>query len=144
MIFLGADHRGFELKEKIKRYFDEKAYKYADCGAFSEERSDFPLIAEEVCQKMDKHVDLAILICGSGIGMCMAANKIKGIRAGVCFNKEVALDGKEHSNINCLVLPGDFIKEEEAIEIVETWLKSQFLGGRYQSRIEMIEKIEEN
>lgn len=144
MLFLGADHRGFELKEKLKKYFDENAYKYTDCGAFSEERSDYPIIAKDVCEKMDKERDLAILICGSGIGMCMAANKIKGIRAGVCFNREVARDGKEHSNINCLVLPGDFINENEAIESVEVWLKAEFLGGRYLDRINMIKNIEEN
>ena len=76
--------------------------------------------------------------------MCMAANKIKGIRAGVCFNREVARDGKEHSNINCLVLPGDFINENEAIESVEVWLKAEFLGGRYLDRINMIKNMEEN
>ena len=76
MIFLGADHRGFKLKEEIKKYLDEKGYKYSDCGAFSEERSDYPKIAKTVCDKMNKEEDKAILICGSGIGMCMAANKI--------------------------------------------------------------------
>ena len=144
MIFLGADHRGFKLKEEIKKYLDEKGYKYSDCGAFSEERSDYPKVAKTVCDKMNKEEDKAILICGSGIGMCMAANKIKGIRAGTCFNVDVAKDGKEHSNINCLVLPGDFMNYQLAAQVIETWLESVFLGGRYSQRIEMIDQLEKD
>lgn len=142
MVFLGADHNGFELKEKLKEKFNEIGFKYIDCGFFTDERSDFPIIAEEVCNKMDKNIDKAILICGSGIGMCMAANKIKGIRAGVCFNEEVAKDGKEHSDINCLVLPGHFIEVDDALKVINTWLDLEFLGGRYQERLEMIKELE--
>ena len=142
MIFLGADHRGFELKESIKNYLEKENIEHTDCGVFSTDRADYPLIAKKVCSQMDKENDKAILICGSGIGMSMAANKIKGIRAGTCFNVECAVDGKEHTDINCLVLPGDFIKIDEAIEIINTWLNSKFLGGRYLERIQMIENIE--
>ena len=144
MVFLGADHNGFELKEKLKEKFNEIGFKYIDCGAFSNERSDFPIIAEEVCNKMDKIIDKAILICGSGIGMCMAANKINGIRAGVCFNEEVAKDAKGHSDVNCLVLPGQFIDVDEAMKVINTWLEGEFLGGRYSDRLRMIEEIEKN
>lgn len=143
MLFLGTDHRGFELKEKIKIFLEKEKVEYIDCGVFSKDRADFPLIAKDVCNRMNKEIDLSILICGSGIGMSMAANKIKGIRAGVCFNELGAKDGKEHSNINCLVLPGDFIDIDLSEKIIKTWLESKFLGGRYLSRIQMIEKIEE-
>ena len=142
MIFLGADHRGFDLKEKIKKYLEKENIEHTDCGVFSKDRADFPLIAKNVCSQMDKEKDTAILICGSGIGMTMAANKIKGIRAGTCFNAECAKDGKEHSNINCLVLPGDFIDIEQAKEIIHLWLNSQFLGGRYLERVQMIQELE--
>ncbi len=93
--------------------------------------------------KWTKQKDKAILICSCGIGMSMAANKFRGIRAGVCFNKLSAQDGKEHSDINVLVLPGEFLSEQEAIEIIEIWQNSEFLNGRYTDRLQMIEKIEE-
>lgn len=143
MIFLGSDHRGFDLKEKIKKYLENEHIDCTDCGTFSKEIAHYPLIAKDICSKMDKQKDKAILICGSGIGMSMAANKFKGIRAGVCFNKISAQDGKEHSNINVLVLPGEFVSEQEAIEIIDIWQNSEFLNGRYTDRLQMIEKIEE-
>ena len=143
MFFIGSDHRGFELKEKIKKYLEKEKIECTDCGTYSKEITHYPLIAKDICSKMDKQKDKAILICGSGIGMSMVANKFKGIRAGVCFNKLAAQDGKEHSNINVLVLPGEFVSEEETIEIIEIWINSEFLNGRYTDRLQMIEKIEE-
>ena len=91
---------------------------------------------------MDKKNDRAILICGSGVGMSMAANKFKGIRAGTCFNELAAKDGKEHSDLNVLVLPGEFVTVEEAIGIIKVWRESEFLNGRYLDRLQMIEDIE--
>lgn len=91
---------------------------------------------------MDKEKDKAILICGSGIGMSMVANKFKGVRAGICTSVMAAKDGKEHSNLNVLVLPGDFILLDDAIEVVDTWLESEFLNGRYLERLNMIKEIE--
>ena len=91
---------------------------------------------------MDKEKDKAILICGSGIGMSMVANKFKGVRAGICTSVKTAKDGKEHSNLNVLVLPGDFISFDDAIEVVDTWLESEFLNGRYLERLNMIKEIE--
>lgn len=142
MIYLGADHRGYELKEKIKKYLKNEKIEFIDCGTDSTEVVHYPEIAKNVCKRMNPESDKAILICGSGIGMSMAANKFKGIRAGTCYNIESARDGKEHSNLNVLVLPGDFSTEKTAIEIIETWLNSKFLNGRYLERIKMIEKIE--
>lgn len=143
MIFLGADHRGYELKEKIKEYFESQNIEFKDYGTNSTEVAHYPLIAQKVCSDMNLNSDKAILICGSGIGMSMVANKFKGIRAGICQSTEAAKDGKEHSNLNVLVLPGDFISIEEAIKIIETWMTSQFLNGRYSERLEMIKKVEE-
>ena len=138
MIFLGADHRGYELKEKIKKYLISKNFEVKDCGTDSKEIAHYPIIATEVCKKMDKEKDKAILICGSGIGMSMVANKFKGVRAGICTSVMAAKDGKEHSNLNVLVLPGDFISFDDAIEVVDTWLESEFLNGRYLERLNMI------
>ena len=142
MIFLGADHRGYELKEKIKKYLVSKNFEVKDCGTDSKEIAHYPIIATEVCKKMDKEKDKAILICGSGIGMSMVANKFKGVRAGICTSVMAAKDGKEHSNLNVLVLPGDFISFDDAIEVVDTWLESEFLNGRYLERLNMIKEIE--
>lgn len=142
MIFLGADHRGYELKEKIKNYLISKNFEVKDCGTDSKEIAHYPVIATEVCKKMDKEKDKAILICGSGIGMSMVANKFKGVRAGICTSVMAAKDGKEHSNLNVLVLPGDFISLDDAIEVVDTWLESEFLNGRYLERLNMIKEIE--
>ena len=96
MIFLGADHRGYELKEKIKKYLDSQELEFKDFGTDSTEVTHYPLIAEKVCSSMNPTEDKAILICGSGIGMSMVANKFKGIRAGICQSIEAAKDGKEH------------------------------------------------
>lgn len=142
MIFLGADHRGYELKEKIKKYLISKNFEVKDCGTDSKEIAHYPIIATEVCKKMDKEKDKSILICGSGIGMSMVANKFKGVRAGICTSVMAAKDGKEHSNLNVLVLPGDFISFDDAIEVVDTWLESEFLNGRYLERLNMIKEIE--
>lgn len=143
MFFIGTDHRGYELKEKIKKYLELQNIEYVDCGTYSKEIAHFPLIAKDICNKMDRKNDKAIMICSCGIGMTMAANKFKGIRAGTCFNEATAEDGKGHSDLNVLVLPGEFVSEEEAIKIIRVWLDSEFLNGRYADRLQMIEEIEE-
>ncbi len=143
MIFLGADHRGFDLKENIKKYFDEKKIEYVDCGTNSKEITHYPLIAKDVCKRLDLKKDKAILVCGSGIGMCIVANKFKGIRAGVCLDEESAKHGKEMDHTNVLILSGDWLDTDKAISIIETWEKSETLGGRYYDRQIMIKEIEE-
>lgn len=142
MIFLGADHRGYELKERIKEYLVSKNIDIKDCGTDSKEIAHYPVIASEVCKSMNVDEDKAILICGSGIGMSMVANKFKGVRAGICTSVMAAKDGKEHSDLNVLVLPGDFISFDDAVEVVDTWLDSEFLNGRYLDRLNMIKEIE--
>ncbi len=142
MIYIAADHRGFELKEKIKKYLEEKKIEYSDEGIYVKELANYPQIASKVCKKMNIKQDKAILICGSGIGMSIVANKYRGIRAGICSSTEISKDGKQHSDINVLILTGDFTTEEEAKKIVQTWLEEEFLYGRYEERLKMIEEIE--
>lgn len=142
MIFLGADHRGYALKEGIKKYFDGKNIRYKDCGTYSEEITHYPMIAKNVCTSLDLDKDVAILICGSGIGMGIVANKFKGIRAGVCLDVESAKHAKENDHTNVLILSGDWMDIEKAISIIDVWQGSEFVGGRYNDRERMIEEIE--
>lgn len=145
MIALGADHGGFKLKEEIKKYFDENDIKYKDYGTFDEERTDYPIYAEKVAKSIQKKdCDSGILICKSGAGMTMAANKFKGIRAALGFNKEVAGASKADDNINVLVLCSEYMTISEAVATVRIWLGTEFKGGRYEDRLQMIENIEEN
>ncbi len=144
MISIGADHRGYKLKEEVKRYLEEQNIEYKDYGTMSEERMDFPNIASVVSKSIQsKQAELGILICGTGFGMAIVANKYKGIRCAPCGSYEIAKFAKAHSNINVLALPADFINPIEAISIIRTWLGTEFLGGRYQERIQMIEEVED-
>ena len=142
MLFLGSDHRGYELKEKIKEYLNKENIQYIDCGTNSTQIAHYPLIVKDVYNKMDIKNDTAILICGSGIGMSIVANKFKGIRAGLCHSPKAAEDAKQHGNINILVLPGEELTINQAVEIIQDWQNLEFLNGRYLERLKMIEEIE--
>ena len=143
MIALGSDHGGYKLKEEIKKYLDELGIEYKDFGTYSEERTDYPIYAEKVAKAIQsKECDRGILACRSGFGMTVAANKFKGIRASVITSAEAAKFAKADDDINCIALGGDYISTNEAINIVRNWLGTEFKGGRYLERIEMIEKIE--
>jgi len=143
MIALGADHGGYKLKEEIKKYLDEKEIKYKDVGTFNEERTDYPIYAEKVVEAIrSKECDVGILICKSGFGMAMVANKFKGIRCAPCYTEEGAKQAKEHHNVNILALPANEINISKAVIFIRTWLASEFLGGRYIDRLQMIEEIE--
>lgn len=142
MLFLGSDHRGYELKEKIKEYLNKENIQYIDCGTNSTQIAHYPLIVKDVYNKMDIKNDTAILICGSGIGMSIVANKFKGIRAGLCYNKKAVEDAKQHGNINVLVLSGEELQIDQAVEIIQNWQNLEFLNGRYLERLKMIEEIE--
>jgi|UniRef100_A0A7C3Z236 ribose 5-phosphate isomerase B len=140
-IGIASDHRGFRLKEILKASLPK--IKFKDFGTFSEEPADYPdyafLLTEEI-QK--RRLSRGVLICGSGLGMSIAANKAKGIRAALCLNKEMAKMARNHNNANVLVLPANFIKEEEAKEILITFLQERFEGGRHKRRIDKITKYE--
>lgn len=143
MFYIGSDHRGFELKEEIKKYLNEKEIEFIDKGTFSKEISHYPITAKEVANEVVKSKDnIGILICGSGVGMSIVANKFKGVRAATVINEEMAKEAKAHSNVNILVLPADFISVSQAVNIVRVWIATEVMGGRYQDRLQMIEEIE--
>ena len=145
MIALGSDHGGFKLKEEIKVFFDEKDIKYKDFGTYDEERTDYPIYAEKVAKSIQKkECDLGILICKSGAGMVITANKFKGIRASIGFNKEVTMASKADDNINVLVLPSEYMNISQTVAIIRVWLATEFKNGRYEERLQMIENIENN
>ena len=143
MIAIGSDHGGYKLKEEIKKYLEEKEIEYEDCGTFSEERADYPEIAKSVALEIqNKHCDKGILICRSGIGMSIVANKFKEIRCAKCDNEEEARFSRMHNDSNVLALGADYIDTNEAIRVVRMWLATQFEGGRHAERIKIINEIE--
>jgi len=138
-ISIGADHRGLSLKQFLIKHFSK--IEWNDCGTHDTVRTDYPLFAKPVCKAVVSAVsDLGILICGSGIGMAIAANRCAGIYAGVCWNEDIARVAREHDGLNVLVLPSDFVNNEQAVSIVTAWLAHQFKGGRHQSRLNMIDE----
>lgn len=143
MIAIGSDHGGFELKEEIKKYFDEKEIEYKDFGAYSKDRVDYPIIAKQVSKAVqNKDADRGILICRSGYGMAMVANKFKGIRSAPCFCTKAAQFSRLHNNTNVLSLGADYVTVDEAKEILNTWLDTEFEGGRHQERLDLVSEIE--
>lgn len=143
MIAIGCDHGGYKLKQEIKKYLDEKEIKYNDVGCMNEERTDYPIYAEKVAKAIQsKECNVGILLCRSGYGMCVAANKFKGIRAASIFNEESAKYAKADDDINIITLGGDYLTINECICIIRNWLGTEFKGGRYEERLKMLEKIE--
>lgn len=143
MIAIACDHGGYELKEEIKKYLDEKEIEYKDFGCNSTERTDYPLYAEPAVRAVqNKECEKAILICGTGFGMSIVANKFKGIRCASCWNEEVAKLLKAHNNSNAIALPGRFINVSQAVAILRAWLGTEFMAGRHTDRLEMIKEIE--
>lgn len=143
MIAIGADHGGYKLKEEIKRYLEEKGIEYTDVGTTSEERTDYPIFAAKVAEKVQsKECDKGILLCRSGYGMTVVANKYKGIRAASVHDEESAKFAKADDDINVITLGGDYLTVNQAICIIRNWLGTEFKGGRYKERLDMIEEIE--
>ena len=143
MIAIGSDHGGYKLKEEIKRYLEEKEIEYTDCGTFDEESVDYPEIAQAVSSEVqDGHAEKGIVICRSGIGMSIVANKFKGIRCAKCNDEEEAKFSRMHNNSNILALGADYMDTNKAVRIVRTWLATEFEGGRHEERVKMIEEIE--
>ncbi len=143
MIALGSDHGGYKLKEEIKKYLEEIGIEYKDYGTYNEERTDYPIFAENVAKAIQSKVcDRGILICKSGAGMTIVANKFKGIRAALGINEEVSRASKADDDINILVLPSQYITTSAAIASVRAWIGTSFKGGRYLERLQMINEIE--
>ena len=137
MTYIASDHAGFRLKEKIKQGF-----KVQDLGPFSyDKKDDYPDYAKKLCKKvLEKKTNKGILICKTGHGMNITANKFKKIYASICWNPSSAKYAKKHENINVLCLPARFIDEKNAKKIINTWLKTKFEGGRHKRRLNKIEK----
>jgi|SRR5680860_385768 len=146
MIYLGADHRGYNLKEEIKKFFELKKIEFKDLGNLNyDENDDYPDFTTEVVKKVlsKPKKDKGILICGTGIGMSIAANKFKGIRAGLCFSGYMAKRAIEEDDINILCLAADITDVGTSKKIIKEWLKAKFKNEeRYKRRIEKIFEIE--
>lgn len=144
-IGIGSDHGGFELKEYIKKFLENQNIEFVDYGTYSQESVDYPDYAEKLSKAVvSGQVDKGIAICGTGIGISIACNKIKGIRCALCSDTYSARMSIEHNNANILALGGRVVGKDLAVEIVSTWLNAKFQGGRHERRINKISKIETN
>jgi ribose 5-phosphate isomerase B len=138
-IAIGADHRGVILKQQIQALMSE--IEWSDVGAYTTERSEYPHYAHAVCEKLlEKAVDAGVLLCGTGVGMAIAANRYAGIYAALVWNEELARRAKEEDWANILILPADYCFIEPSILMVRTWLKAQQKNGVYHERIIAIDK----
>ena len=143
IIGIGNDHTAVALKQEILKFLQAEDIRVIDYGTAGQQAVDYPQIAQKVCQAINKEIDSAILICGTGIGMCISANKVKGIRAAVGSDVYSATLAKQHNNVQVLCLGARVIGSEAAKMIVDGWLKAEFQGGRHEKRLEMITAIEE-
>lgn len=141
-IAIGADHGAFELKCVLKEYLEEKGYEVLDCGTYDLNSVDYPDIAKKTAAKVvDKTCDLGVLLCGTGIGISIAANKVDGIRAALCTNEYCAKMAKNHNNANILCMGARVTGVELAKSILDTFLREEFEGGRHQVRVDKIMQI---
>jgi len=144
MLAIGSDHAAFDFKEEIKRYLDSKGIKYRDFGCFSKDRVHYPEIAVAVAKAIaSKECERGLLFCGTGVGMCISANKVKGIRAVVCSEPYSAKLSRQHNDTNVLALGSRVVGLELAKMIIDVWLNTSFEGGRHAERVKMIETIED-
>ncbi len=144
-VAIGSDHGGYQLKEKIKQLLEELDISYKDFGTNSKESVDYPDFAEVVAKEVaNEKYERGILICGTGIGMSIAANKIDGVRAALCHDLFSAQATREHNDSNILTMGSRVVGDYLALEIVKIWLESDFDGGRHQRRIDKIAKLLKN
>lgn len=142
-VALGADHAGYELKEKVKKYLQSKGVETIDLGTDSTESVDYPDFAVKVAEQVShQKVDWGVLVCKSGIGMSIAANKVKGVRAAVARTVEDTKLARGHNDANLLALSGVFTTEEDAKKIVDVWMETEFEGGRHERRVKKILDLE--
>ena len=144
-IAFGNDHAAFEQRAPIMEHLEKIGCEVLDCGAPSTDSSDYPDYAQQACQAvLDGRCERAVLICGTGIGIGMSANKIKGIRCGVVTDIYGARMSRLHNNTNAIALRGRYQSLDENLKILEVWLESEFEGGRHQRRLDKVAKLEEN
>lgn len=145
MLAIGSDHGGYELKEEIKSFLDKEKIEYKDFGTCSKESVDYSDIGRLVAEAVASgEYEQGIIICGTGIGISIAANKVPGIRAALCTNTYMARMAKEHNNANILAIGGRVLGVEVALDVVKTFLETSFSGeSRHQGRIDKIKQIEE-
>ena len=143
-VYIGADHRGVNFKAKIIGVLEKLGHEAVDVGAFDETKScDYPKVAYQVGTNVAKgRTGRGILVCMSGIGQAMAANKVKGAYAALCYNAEAAKLSRQHNNANILVIGAKFVKQTELTKIVKSFLTTEFEGGRHQRRVNQIKKME--
>jgi len=142
-VVLASDHRGYQLKGSLKKFLEERKMEFLDVGTFSADSVDYPDFAMLAAEKVSHgDYDRGILICGSGIGMCIVANKFPGVRAAVCHDVSAAEMSRKHNDSNMLGLGADVINEELARKILHVWLETKFEGGRHLRRIQKISEIE--
>ena len=142
IIAIASDHGDFQLKKQVREHLVERGYKVVDLGTDSEESVDYPLFGKACAEAVASHkADLGVVCCGTGIGISIAANKVKGIRCGLCTSVEMATLTKQHNNANMLALGGRTTDPALAIEIVDAWLDTEFEGGRHQRRVDMLDEM---
>ena len=137
-ITIGCDHAGVEYKSKIVEFLEKEGHQILDVGTFGEESVDYPDYAHLVAEEVLAGADFGILICGSGNGVSMAANKHKGIRAALCWSEEITKLARQHNNANIISIPARFMSLEKSTQIIKTFLTEPFEGGRHQRRVEKI------
>jgi RpiB/LacA/LacB family sugar-phosphate isomerase len=142
-IAIGADHGGFSLKEKVRKHLTELGYNVTNCGTYDTQSVDYPDFAYAVAKMVSEgKAWRGIVIDGAGIGSCMVANKVPGVRATMCYDYATAVNSREHNDANVLTLGAGLIGENLAMQIIDTWLKAEFLGGRHARRVDKIVAIE--
>lgn len=142
-VAIGSDHRGYRLKEEIKEYLNEIKIEFEDFGTFSEESYDYPDVSFKLAESISMGLyDFGILICSTGQGTSISANKVKNIRSALCFNPTFARLAREHNDANIITLPADFINIEDAKTTIFVFLNAKFLGGRHERRVNKIKLYE--
>ena len=137
-IIIASDHAGFKLKEYIKNFLVKKGNKVLDIGTYNTKSVDYPILAHRLSKKIKKNVNFGILVCGSGIGMNITANRHKNVRAALCYNVKSAKLSRQHNNANVMTIGGRLTKKDVALKCVDTFLMTNFEGGRHLRRIKKI------
>ena len=142
-IAIGSDHGGYDLKDKLIKFLKEEEFKVKDFGTHSKESCDYPMIGFEVAKAVsEKSADRGILICKTGVGMAIIANKLHGIRAAACYDADMAKSSREHNDCNVIVLAANYTDFKKAKEILKIWLKTEHAGERHARRVKQIKDIE--